>query len=135
MNRNTFERYIQELCADLAHKQNNYSHKQKHACVITYNNAVISTGMNVNLKNDFTSLYNPLKGLHAEAVAIMRAIPKHYNILPYSELWVCRICSYKKGLVCSKPCPMCSRIINTFHIQNIHYTDDNGDWIDVRLTR
>jgi cytidine deaminase len=126
MNRNTFERYIQELCEDLALKHNSYSHKQKHACVITYNNAVISTGINVNLKNDFIDLYNPLKCIHAESLAIMRAIPKHYNILHKSELWVCR---KGKQNCYSKPCPMCQKILSTFHIPVIHYTDDKGNWI------
>lgn len=125
MNRNTFERYIQEYCEDLAHKQNNYSHKQHHACVITYNNAIISSGININLKNDFTRVYNDLKAMHSEAVAIMRAIPRHFNILHKSELWVCRV---NKHLLNSKPCPMCNRIIKTFHIPIIHYTDESGIW-------
>lgn len=126
MNRNTFERYIQELCEDLALKNNPYGHRQKHACVLTYNNAVIATGINVNLKNDFTKVYNDLKGLHAEAVTIMRAIPKHHNILHKTEIWVCR----KKGTQSnySKPCPMCQKIIRTFHIPIIHYTLEDGSW-------
>ena len=126
MNRNTFERYIQELCEDMALKYNAYAHRQKHACVLTYNNAVIASGININLKNDFTRRYNDLKGLHAEAVTIMRAIPKHHNILHKTELWVCRNGCKSKY---SKPCPMCQKIINTFHIPVIHYTDDQGNWI------
>lgn len=130
MNRNTFERYVQELCEDLALKHNSYAHKQHHACVITYNDAVIASGININLKNNFIDLYNPLKCLHAEAVAIMRAIPKHYNILHKSELWVCR-----NGCRCkySRPCPMCQRIIATFHIPIIHFTDDHGNWVEEYL--
>ena len=81
MNRNTFERYVQEFCEDLTKKQNSFAHKQRHACVITYDDVIISSGVNVNLKNDFTRRYNDLKGLHAESVAIMRAIPRHHYIL------------------------------------------------------
>lgn len=125
MNRNTFETYIQEYCEDLAHKQNLYAHKQKHACVITYNNAIIASGININLQNDFTRVYNDLKGLHAEALAIMRAIPKHFNILHKSELWICRV---NKTLLNSKPCSMCQKIIDTFRIPIIHYTDSSGNW-------
>lgn len=125
MNRHTFESYIQEYCTDLALKHNSYSHKQKHACILTYNDAIIATGINVNLKHDFTNRYNSLKCLHAEAVTIMRALQKHHRILHKCELWVCRA---GKTNMLSKPCPMCMRIIKTFRIQIIHYTDDNGDW-------
>ena len=129
MNRRTFESYIQEYCEDLAKKNNNYSHRQKHACVITYNNAIIANGININLKNDFIDIYNPLKCLHAEAVTIMRALQRHHRILYKSELWVCRIDRHENFNMLSKPCPMCMRIIKTFKIPTIHYTDNNGDWI------
>lgn len=42
MNRNVFEKYVQELCEDLALKHNAYSHRQKHACVITYHSVVLT---------------------------------------------------------------------------------------------
>lgn len=126
MNRNTFEKYIQEFCEDLAGKQNYFAHKQKHACVITYENAIISSGINVNLKNDFTKKYNELKGLHAESVAIMRAIQKHYHVISKCELWVCRINKINKY---SHPCPMCMKIIKTFGLKTIHYTNESGEWL------
>lgn len=125
MNRNTFERYVQEFCEDLAKKDNSFAHKQRHACVLTYENVIISSGVNVNLKNEFTKRYNNLKGLHAEAVAIMRATHRHYNIIHKCELWVCRI---NKTPLLSKPCCMCLKIIKTFGIRTIHYTLDDGSW-------
>lgn len=131
MNRGVFERYIQSLAFDLASKPNFYSHKQHHACVITYQNTVLSTGVNINLKHPFTDPYNPLKSLHAESLAILRAIQKHHSILPYSELWVCRVKNGK--LLYSKPCVMCERIIKTFSIPTTHYTDYNGEWVSERL--
>lgn len=133
MNRHTFESYIQEYCTDLALKHNSYSHKQKHACILTYNNAIIATGINVNLKHDFTNRYNSLKCLHAEAVTIMRALQKHHRILHKCELWVCRIEKSGKANMLSKPCPMCLNIIKTFRIPIIHYTNDDGNWITETL--
>lgn len=128
MNRNTFERYIQEFCEDLAKKENSFAHKQRHACVLTYDNVIISSGVNVNLKNEFTKRYNNLKGLHAEAVAIMRATHKHYNIINKCELWVCRVDRSGSSNMLSRPCPMCTKIIKTFGIKIIHYSLDDGTW-------
>ena len=126
MNRKVFERYVQEYCLDLARKQNHHPHRQRHSCILTYNNSIISTGVNVNLKNPFTEKFNFLKCLHAEASAIMRAISKHHSVLDKCELWVCRVGRESK---LSRPCPMCMKIIHAFHIPIIHYTDHNGDWI------
>lgn len=126
MNKRTFENYIQEFCIDLAKKHNNYSHRSKHACVLTYENVIISSGINVNLKNDFTKKYNELKGIHAESLAIMRALQRHYKILNKCELWVCRVNKFSKN---SRPCPMCMKIIKAFDIKIIHYTSESGNWI------
>lgn len=126
MNRRVFESYVQEFCEDLVKKNNNFSHRQKHACVLTYNNVIIASGINVNLKHDFTKRYNDLKGIHAESLAIMRATLKHYSLLHRCELWVCRNNRYSKY---SRPCPMCMKIIKTFRIKVIHYTDNEGKWV------
>lgn len=126
MNKRTFEKYVTEYCKDLTNKNNNYSHKHsKHACVLTYNYVIISQGININLKNQFTKKYNELKCLHAEAVTIMRAIQHHYNIINKCELWVCRNNKFSKF---SRPCTMCMKIIKSFGISTIHYTDKNGLW-------
>ena len=126
MNRHLFEKYITDYCEDLTNKVNNYPHKHsKHACVLTYNNVIISQGININLKNQFTKNYNELKCLHAEAVSIMRAIRKHYNIIKKCELWVCRNNKLSKS---SRPCQMCMKIIRAFGISIIHYTDSSGNW-------
>lgn len=124
MNRTVFERYVTSFCEDLAQKNHDFSHRHRHACVITYNDAVLSSAVNVTLQNDFTRVYNDLKGLHAEALAIMRALHRHSNVLHKSELWVCRT----NGTRLSRPCPMCMNIIKTFRIPVIHYTDYNGVW-------
>lgn len=124
MNRTVFERYVTSFCEDLANKNHAFAHRQRHACVITYNNAILSSAVNVTLRNDFTRKFNDLKGMHAEAIAIMRALHRHANVLRKSELWVCR----SNGSRLSRPCPMCMNIIKTFRIPVIHYTDANGVW-------
>lgn len=131
MKRSTFENYVQEFCEDLAQKQNNFSHRSRHACVLTYDNFIISSGVNVNLKNDFTKKYNSLKGIHAESLAIMRAIQKHYKVISKCELWVCRVNKLSRY---SRPCPMCLKIINAFGIKTIHYTIESGEWIKEELS-
>lgn len=126
MRKNTFENYVREYCKDLTLKENRYKYKRCiHACVLTYNNVIISSGVNSKLFNDFTKQYNDLKALHAEPVAIMRAMKHHSRIIHKCELWVCRNNLVSKK---SRPCPMCMRIIKGFGINKIHYTDDTGDW-------
>lgn len=124
MNKLTFEKYVTEFCEDLAMKAN--THRCKHACVLTYNNVIISSGINVNFKNDFTKKYNELKALHAEPAAIMRAMKHHSRIIHKCDLWVCRNNECAKN---SKPCPMCMKIIKQFQIKTIHYTDETGNWL------
>ena len=128
MKKNTFENYVKEFCEDLAIKENKHEyHRCKHACVLTYNNVIISSGVNINLKNDFTKNYNDLKTMHAEPVAIMRAMKHHSKIIHKCDLWVCRNNPHSKT---SKPCPMCQKIIKSFGIKKIHYTEEDGRWVE-----
>ena len=88
MKRSTFEQYVTEYCEDLALKENSHQYKRcRHACVLTYNDVIISSGVNLKLFNDFTKQYNNLKALHAEPVAIMRAMKHHSKIIHKCELW------------------------------------------------
>lgn len=131
MKKSTFENYVKEFCEDLAIKENRHEyHRCKHAAVLTYNDVIISSGVNVNLKNDFTKKYNEMKALHAEPVAIMRAMKHHSKIIHKCDLWVCRNNEQSKT---SRPCPMCMKIIKTFGINKIHYTDIDGTWIKENL--
>ena len=128
MKKSTFEKYVKEYCEDLAAKEYNHSYPRcKHACVLTYNNVIISSGVNLNLKNDFTKSFNALKAMHAEPIAIMRAMKHHSRIIHKCDLWVCRNNEVSK---ISKPCKMCQNIIKSFGIKKIHYTDVNGKWIN-----
>ena len=97
MNKNTFEKYVKEFVEDLAIKDNPHQYSRcKHACVLTYNNVIISSGTNINLKNDFTKCYNDLKALHAEPVAIMRAMKHHSRIIHKCvKFFMCHIISYR----------------------------------------
>lgn len=131
MKRSTFEQYIKEYCEDLALKENSHQYKRcRHACVLTYNDTIISSGVNSRLFNDFTKQYNDLKALHAEPVAIMRAMKHHSKIIHKCELWVCRNNAVSKE---SRPCPMCQKIIKSFGIKRIHYTRAVGDWVEEML--
>lgn len=126
MNRNTFEKYVKELCNDIAVKDDKHAyHRCRHACVLTYKDHVISSGVNISLSNDFTKPFDSLKALHAESVAIMRAMRHHSKIISKCELWVCRNNLVSKS---SKPCTMCQNIIKSFGINKVHYTDENGTW-------
>ena len=128
MKRSTFEQYIKEYCEDLALKENSHQYKRcRHACVLTYNDTIISSGVNSRLFNDFTKQYNDLKTLHAEPVAIMRAMKHHSKIIDKCELWVCRNNAVSKE---SRPCSMCQKIIKSFGIKRIHYTRAAGDWVE-----
>ena len=50
MKRSTFEQYVTEYCEDLAVKENAYQYKRcRHACVLTYNDVIISSGVNSKL--------------------------------------------------------------------------------------
>lgn len=128
MREETFEKYVKEYCEDLAlsNKSKHEYHRCKHSCVLTYKDVIISSGVNVNLKNDFTKSYNNLKALHAEPLAIMRAMRNHSKIIHKCDLWVCRNNQVGKN---SRPCPMCQKIIKSFGIHKVHYTDANGNWI------
>lgn len=127
MKKSTFINYVTEYCNDLARKENKYKYKRcLHACVLTYNDVIISSGVNSKLFNDFTKQYNDLKALHAEPVAIMRAMKHHSKIIHKCDLWVCRNNDISKR---SRPCPMCMRIIKNFGIKRIHYTDETGNWV------
>ena len=126
VKRSTFEQYVTEYCEDLALKENSHQYKRcKHACVLTYNDVIISSGVNSKLFNDFTKQYNDLKALHAEPVAIMRAMKHHSKIIHKCELWVCRNNEISKE---SRPWPMWLRIIKGFGSKRIHDTTGNGDW-------
>jgi tRNA(Arg) A34 adenosine deaminase TadA len=127
MNQRFFDKYITELCKEIALKNNMYAHRQRHACILTYRKHILSSAININLTNDFTQKFNSLKGIHAESLAIMRALHKNYSIIPLSELWVCRVGKYG-DLLLSKPCTMCMQIIKSFGIKSIHYTLSNGQW-------
>lgn len=131
MKKSTFENYVKEYCQDLALKDNNYKYNRcRHSCVLTYNNVIISSGVNYKLFNDFTKPFDDLKALHAEPVAIMRAMRRHSKVIHKCDLWVCRNNQESKN---SRPCPMCQKIIKSFGIKTIHYTDKDNNWVTEKV--
>lgn len=128
MRKGIFENYVKDFLKDLSSKETHNCHRCKHSAVLTYNNVIISSGTNVNLKNDFTKTYDDLKTLHAESVVIMRAMKRHSKIISKCDLWVSR---NNDNATFSKPCSMCQKIIRSFGIRKVHYTNEKGEWVNV----
>lgn len=114
-------------CIQLANKS---TFRTKHGAVITYNGNVIGSGHNINLSLPIFGKYNQYKTLHAEMVAILRV--KNKAFLKNCVLYVCRM--DKNGdLLLSKPCPTCMKIINSFGITDIVYSDNGNIWKKLHL--
>ena len=131
MKRSTFENYVIERCMDLAQKPNPHSYDRcRHACLLTYKDAILAEGVNSNCKHDFMFKYDLNKAVHAEAIAIFRALKHHSRVIHKCELWVCR---NNENAHQSRPCDVCQKIIKQFGIKTIHYTDVDGNWCEEEL--
>lgn len=131
MNRKVFENYVTERCMDLAKKPTTHAYDRcRHACLLTYKDAILAEGINSNCKSDFMLKYDPNKAIHAEAIAIFRALKHHSRVIHKCELWVCRNNLHSKQ---SKPCPVCQKIIKQFGIKTIHYTNEDGSWTEEQM--
>lgn len=129
MRKDVFEQYIKNYCKDLSAKRSPFDYSRcRHAAVITYNNVIIASGVNVDLHHDFVKVFDENQTLHAEQVAILRAMKHHYKIIDKCDLWVAR---NNKVSHLSKPCPTCQKIIKAFGISKVHYTDEHGEWKDL----
>ena len=115
-------------CVELALKS---QLRHKHGAVIYYNGYIIGCGFNLLLTHPIVRHYSENKTLHAEMVAILRVRNKH--LLRNATLYVARI--NKRGqLMNSKPCETCMKMIRSFGIRAIKYTDSNGKWIHDKST-
>jgi len=104
------------------------------ACIV-YKNDIVSFGVNQMKSHPFQARYGKNTDsvfLHAETSAIKNAL-RHISVdeLEKSALYICRVKhnnQSKQRLIfgMSKPCPGCFRCINTFNIQKVIYTLDNG---------
>lgn len=100
--------------------------RSRHAAMIlSESGEEISESINVNLKNDFIDIYNPLKTLHAEALAILKC-RNRIKKLKNSTLYVVRVSRETGKFTESKPCPMCQRIMKTFGVKEAIYTERDG---------
>lgn len=114
-------------CIQLAKKS---TFRTKHGAVITYKGHIIGSGFNVNLSLPIIGQYNQHKTLHAEMVAMLRV--KNKSFLKDCILYVCRLDNYN-NLLLSKPCKVCMKLINSFGITNIVYSDLDNTWKKLSL--
>ena len=117
-----------ERCIELAHQS---TFRTRHGAVVVYNGKIIGSGFNINLSHPMVWVYNEVKTLHAEMVAIMRV--KNKRLLKHSAIYVTRI-NPNGEPVLSKPCCTCMELIrNTWKIKDIFYTDQDGDWVKLDI--
>lgn len=103
-------------------KKSNF--KQRHGCVIFKGNRILSSGYNeIRYCNRIHSKYRKWleSGIHAEQKAILYG---NYNYHRCSLL-VVRL-NHKNELVNSKPCPVCTKMIQDMGIKNVYYSDETG---------
>lgn len=96
--------------------------KFKHGAIIVYKNYIIGAGYNIKFTHPFILPYNQYKTLHAEMVALLRV--KNKRLLRHSVMYIARINKHGE-LMLSKPCNTCMRIIKSFGLTDIYYTDNN----------
>lgn len=99
-------------------------HRCKIGCVIVHKGNIISEGFNQKFNfNDFYCRYNPVKALHAEAMAILRL--KNKQILKYSQIYIYRENFHGDKAIC-RPCATCIRVLKSFGLVTIFYIDWMG---------
>lgn len=98
--------------------------KQRHGCIIFKGNRILSTGFNeIRYCSRLEPKYKKwINSLHSEQMAILFS---RFDLLRCSIL-VVRL-NYKDQLVNSKPCPVCTGLINEVGIQKIYYSDNDGN--------
>ena len=103
--------------------------RQKHGCVIVYNNKdIVAEGYNHTRNNTMEKIWST----HAEIEAINKLRQfihkKDKHFISKCKLYVVRIGISKreKALKQSSPCPHCSRAISSIGIQKVCYSDDDN---------
>jgi deoxycytidylate deaminase len=98
--------------------------KQRHGCIIFKGGTILSTGFNeIRYCNRINHKYRKWleSGIHAEQKALLYS---NYSFTRCSLL-VVRL-NFKNELVNSKPCPVCSKMIQDMGIKNVYYSDEFG---------
>lgn len=98
---------------------NESSHKQKLGAVVVKGSRILSRGFNT-MKTSPRSTH-PWKSLHAEATALLGA---RCNI-EGADIYVART-THDGVIANSKPCPYCMKLIKSYGIKNVFYTDNEG---------
>jgi deoxycytidylate deaminase len=93
-------------------------HKQhRHVAVLTKGGAIVSIGYNHG-------------SCHAEVKAINQLWKDHR---PGLVLWSFRL-TRKGNLALAKPCPACQHMLVKNGIKKVHYSDQDGEMITMKLT-
>jgi len=130
-------RYIDTLSEVATCSITSQGHNAKMAACIVHQNAVVSFGTNERRTHPFQARYGKNKEavfLHAETSAIKNALKMlSLDELSKSTLYICRVKfqnESRKNLVfgMAKPCSGCFRCINTFGIQKVIFSLDNGSY-------
>ena len=107
--------------------------RSRHACMIfTEDGEELARSYNLNMKSDFVDKFNPIKTLHAEALAVLKC-RNRIKKLRGSTMYVIRLSRISDSLVNSKPCPMCQRIIKCFGIKKVFYSNCLGQIEETNL--
>jgi tRNA(Arg) A34 adenosine deaminase TadA len=92
----------------------------KHGCVVVHRNKIVSTGWNehsLHIKQTFS--------LHAEISAVAKLKKKPRNFLSNCTMYVVRLSS-RGNIHLSKPCIMCTNVLERSGIGRIIYSDSDG---------
>ena len=101
--------------------------RTKHFAFLFRRNRIISIGWNELKTTPFNLIhgYYPLSRIHAEAKCLKNARQKN---LKHCSIAVLRI-DRNNRLNMSAPCQFCAKVLKLFDIEDIYYTDWNGNWI------
>lgn len=106
----------------------------KVVAIISKNNKVISTGVNISGKSyPFLKKYFAYATIHAEISALIPII--HYDDMNDLDIFVYRESNeITKKLRKAKPCPMCvSALYDTHLFKNVYWTNNDGTWEEDKI--
>lgn len=101
------------------------TYKYRIGAVVFKGKRIISSGHNgvrsSAISNKYKEFYN---SLHAEQMAVMNI---SWSRLKGCSILVLRMSKSKEILGNAKPCPMCQKLLKTIGINDIYYSNKNGE--------
>lgn len=117
----TFERLLKKAVIKSAHDVYKYS------AMLIKGNRVISVGVNHRTKtHPISTEINPHHTIHAEVNAVVRAVNK--NLLVGATIVVYREDKFGNTLM-ARPCETCQKLLKSYGIKKMIYTNQNGTWV------